>query len=84
MTGVWETQGSLKQNGLSVMHWALWERYWGQKGEPDPRIKGKKEDPHIYPRGFSPGRVRSATQLCLEAGGVSRTRLETLGSTPQD
>lgn len=83
MTGVWETQGSLKQNGLSVMHRPLWERYWGQKEEPERRMKGNKEDPSIYPRGFSPGRLPSATQLCLEAGGVWRTGLETLGSTPQ-
>lgn len=70
------------------MHGALWERYWDQKGEPERRMKGKmkkkkKKIPHIYPRGFSPGRLHSATQLCLEAGGVSRIRLETLGSTPQ-
>lgn len=83
MTGVWETQGSLRQNGLTVMHQALWERYWDQKEEPERRMKGNKEDPRIYPRGFSPGRLRSATQQCLEAGGVSRTRLEALGSTPQ-
>lgn len=60
MTGVWETQGSLKQNEFSVMHRAQWERYWDQKGQPEQRMKGKKEDPRIYPRGFSPGRLRSA------------------------
>lgn len=31
---------------------------------------------------LNPGGLRSATQLCLEAGGVSRTGLETSGSAP--
>lgn len=72
----------LKQNGLNVMHQALWERYLDQEGNPKRRVKGNKEDPCLHPRGFSPGGLRSATQLCLEAGGVLRTGLETSGSAP--
>lgn len=46
-------------------------------------MKGNKEGPCLHPRGFSPGGLRSATQLCLEAGGVSRTGLGTSGSAHQ-
>lgn len=46
-------------------------------------MKGNKEGPCFHPGGVSPGGLRSATQLCLEAGGVSRTGLEISGSAHQ-
>lgn len=42
----------LKQNGLNVMHQALWERYLDQEGNPKRRVKGNKEGSLSPPQGL--------------------------------